>query len=139
MFDTLESLWGPFTVDCFATYYNKKVEKYYSRFWNPDTSGVDAFFQSWENDNCLLVPPVDLVSKTLKYMEKELAFGTLVVPDWPSSVFWPLLWRHFEHKIVDWKRFKGKDVLIHGRNTNSVLGSPDWEGHVYAVCLDFRR
>jgi len=43
-FSTLESIWGPYSVDCFATYYNNKVSKFFSRFWNPGSSGIDAFF-----------------------------------------------------------------------------------------------
>ena len=56
-FILIDRLWGPHTVDCFATYYNKKINRFFSRYWNPGTFGVDAFFQSWKNENCLLVPP----------------------------------------------------------------------------------
>ena len=45
------------------------------------TAGVDAFFQSWQNENCLLVPPVTLVCETLKHMDRDSAVGTLVIPD----------------------------------------------------------
>ena len=47
-FRQLDELWGSFTVDCFATYYNRKVPKHFSRFWNPGTAGVGAFFQDWK-------------------------------------------------------------------------------------------
>lgn len=40
----LDGLWGPHSVDCFANYYNHKLPKYFSRFWNPNTSGVDFSF-----------------------------------------------------------------------------------------------
>ena len=96
-FQMLDKCWGPHSIDCFANYYNIKVEKYFSKFWNPGTFGVDAFFQSWKNENCLLVPPVNLVSSTLLFMERDCALGTLIVPDWPSSGFWPLLWRHCKY------------------------------------------
>ena len=67
--------------------YNTKIERFFSRFWNPGTAGVDAFFQSWQNENCLLVPPVTLVCETLKHMDRGSAVGTLINPDWPSSAF----------------------------------------------------
>ena len=127
-FRVIDNLWGPHTVDCFATFYNKKLENVFSRSWNPGTFGVDAFFQPWKNENCLLVPPVDLVSKTVRYLERQFAVGTLIVPDWPSSVFWPLLC--YKDAIIDYKRYKGKEVVVHGRNVNSIFGSPSWEGHV---------
>ena len=38
--------WGPHSVDCFANYYNNKLPKYFSRFWNPNTSSIDFFIPS---------------------------------------------------------------------------------------------
>ena len=35
LFRLLEEKFGPHTVDCFADYNNCKVQKFYSRFWNP--------------------------------------------------------------------------------------------------------
>jgi hypothetical protein len=55
-FEAIERLWGIHTVDCFANYYNKKVSKYFSRFWNPGSSGVDFFVQNIKGENCLVVP-----------------------------------------------------------------------------------
>ena len=136
-FALLEYYWGPHTIDCFANFYNTKIERFFSRFWNPGTAGVDAFFQSWQNENCLLVPPVTLVCETLKHMDTDSAVGTLVIPDWPSSAFWPLLWGRYKNAIEIFSRHKGKNVVIHGRNVNSLFGSPNWEGHVYAIRLNF--
>jgi len=78
----LDGLWGLHSVDCFANYYNHKLPKYFSRFWNPNSSGVDFSFQSLLGENCLVVPPVCIIPQ---------AVGTLVVPLWPSSDFWPLI------------------------------------------------
>jgi hypothetical protein len=46
-FQELDAMWDPQTLDCFASYYNyTKVERFFSRFWNPGCAGVDAFFFS---------------------------------------------------------------------------------------------
>ena len=37
--------------------YNKKVSKFFSRFWNPGCSGVDFFVQNLKGENCFVVPP----------------------------------------------------------------------------------
>ena len=37
-FKFLDYTWGPHTVYCFANFCNKKVNKFYSRFWNPGCS-----------------------------------------------------------------------------------------------------
>ena len=99
LFKILSQKWGPFTIDCFACFYNKKLDRYFSRFWNPESSGVDAFTQDWSGENCLLVPPVVLISSVLKHIFLCKAKGTLVIPWWPSSVFWPLLWPSYRQWI----------------------------------------
>ena len=60
LFDELNSIWGPYAVDCFSSYCNNKVDKFYSRFWNSGCAGVDALYQSWAGENCWLVPPVNI-------------------------------------------------------------------------------
>ena len=45
LFQSLEQLWGPHTVDCFAIYYTAKLPRFFSRFWNPGTSGIDFYAQ----------------------------------------------------------------------------------------------
>lgn len=123
-FNRLNDLWGPYTLDCFATSYNKKVHKFFSKFWNPGTSGVDAFFQDWRGENCLVVPPVVLLSKVLIFMFRCNVSGTLVAPYWPSAPFWPLLVHKFWNFVIDYVYFEGASALRQGRNTRSLLGSP---------------
>ena len=48
----MNELWGPLIVDCFASYYNANLPRFFSRFWNPGTADVDAFAQNWSNENC---------------------------------------------------------------------------------------
>ena len=136
-FQQLDGLWGPHIVDCFASYYNRKVPKYFSRFWNPATSGVDAFFQDWRGENCLLVPPIPILSKVLIFMFKSGASGTLIAPHWPSAPFWPLLVNKFWSFVADYAFFEGALALRLGHNTNSLLGSSSWNGFIIAVKLNF--
>lgn len=91
LFNELNRSWGPYSVDCFSSYYNKKREKFYSRYWNPGCAGVDAFYQCWAGENCWLVPPVTLIPRVLQYMSTQTTQGTLIVPAWLSAVFWPLV------------------------------------------------
>ena len=59
---------------CFANYCNKKVENFFSRFWNPNSSGVDVFVQNVGNENCLVVPPVTMITKAMHYLLGSEAF-----------------------------------------------------------------
>ena len=61
-FMSLEESCGVHSVDFFASYYNKKVSKVFSRFWNPGCSGVDFFVQNLDSESCLVVPPVSLIA-----------------------------------------------------------------------------
>ena len=136
-FESLESSWGPHTVDCFANYYNTKLAKFFSRYWSPGCSGVDFFVQKLEHENCLVVPPVDTIGRALNYLHACRATATLVVPFWSSSYFWPLISRKFSGFILGYKVFSGKFALVHGRNINSFLGSDRFYGNVLAVRFVF--
>ena len=41
-FERLSAKWGPFDVDLFASHTNRQLSVYYSRFFTPDTAGVEA-------------------------------------------------------------------------------------------------
>ena len=68
-FRELDSRWGPFTIDCFASYANTKLARFYSHFYSANTLGVDAISQSWEAENCWLVPPVCLVTQVIEHVK----------------------------------------------------------------------
>lgn len=65
------------------------------------------------------------------------AQGTLVLLYWSSASFWPLLVRKFWGFVVDYQFLEGALTVRQGRNTNSLLGSSSWSGHIIAVRLVF--
>ena len=135
-FKYLDKRWGPFTVDCFANFYNKKVEKFYSLFRTPGAAGEDAFTFSWEGENCLLVPPVAVVGRVLNHLRVCKAKGTLVVPLWKSAFFWPMLLGPFRNFIKDVVTVQAAKVLVQGRNKNSLLGSAELSSAVLGILID---
>ena len=88
-FISIDLAWGPHTVDRFASHYNAQIPRFNSRFWSPGTEAVDAFTVDWHDDNNWLCPPVYLIPRSLRHAQNCHARGTLVVPEWPSAVFWP--------------------------------------------------
>ena len=90
-FRELDEVWGPHTIDRFASHYNTQLPRFNSRFWNPGSEAVDAFTTNWSDDNNWLCPPVYLVPRVIQHARKCKARGTLVVPEWPSAPFWPIL------------------------------------------------
>ena len=61
IFNWLDSMWGPFTIDRFATCYNTKCARFNSRFWNPNCEGVDNYSINWAAENNRVVPPPDQI------------------------------------------------------------------------------
>ena len=57
-FDFLNERWGPFTTDWFADHSNAKLKRFYSKYYCPETSGVNPFFIFLEGRKQLLDPPV---------------------------------------------------------------------------------
>ena len=135
-FSILNNRWGPITIDCFANYYNKKLPRFFSLFNSKGAEGVDAFSFNWCKETCLLVPPVSVAGRALRHLELCKARGILVVPFWPSAHFWPMLINEMSAYITDCIQVKGKNVLMHGMNTNSILGSNSYTGDMLALLID---
>ena len=136
-FALLNERWGPYTVDLFANYYNAKCKRFYSLFYSPRSLGVNAFRYDWCEENSLMVPPIPLISDTLCHARLCKGRGTLIVPLWPTSSFWPVLMGDFDRYIEDILVVKGTNVLLQGKNTKSIFGSNSFQGHMIALKLDF--
>jgi len=139
-FDFLQNLWGIFTVDRFANFENTKLHRFNSLYWNPKSEGIDAFTCNWANENNWLVPPVSLASKAINHLVECKAAGTLVVPKWPSSPFWPLIFdsnMKYQQYVSDILEFHEVErIFISGNNENSLFAGGKFKGTVLAVKLD---
>ena len=91
VFDILNDIWGPFTLDRFANSRNTKVVRFNSKFFELGSLGVDAFQFDWSGEINYIVPPVSLISRVINKCVQDRAQGTLLIPFWKSADFWPLL------------------------------------------------
>jgi len=91
IFCQLNALWGPHTVDQFASPLIAQLPRYSSRFWTPSCEAVDAFTTSWALEVSWLVPPLRLICRSIQHARACAARGTLVVPMWVSAPFWLIL------------------------------------------------
>jgi len=80
MLSILQARYGVFEIDWFASENNAKVSKFYSRFLNPSSFGVDAFTANWDEYFGLFVPPIKIVHMVLRKMDADQAKWVLVVP-----------------------------------------------------------
>ena len=88
LFDYINNIWGPFTIDRFADQFNKQIPRFNSKFENEGSECVNAFTIKWNKDNNWLVPPISEISNVIKQMLFQNASGVLVIPKWESAKFW---------------------------------------------------
>ena len=102
--------------------------------------GVDALAFDWGGENCWLVPPVYLISRVLVNFLNCKSGGVLVVPFWPSSLFWSYLIQGngaYKSFVVDFLFVpNGRDVFVHGANKETCVGSSSFSTPVLFLSLD---
>lgn len=91
VFKQLDLVWGPHTVDRFANSSNNQVNRFNSRYWNPGSEAIDCFTVNWTGENNWWCPPIGIVLRVIKHASACGCSGTLIVPEWPSAAFWPVL------------------------------------------------
>ena len=139
-FHTLNSIWDPFTVDCFANSVNAKVPRFYSLIFQPGRLSVNALAFDWHGENYWLVPPLYLIPRVLVHFLNCKSRGVLVVPFWPSSLFWPYLIQGngaYKSFVVDFLFVQnGRDVFVHGANKETCFGSSSFSTPVLFLKLE---
>ena len=124
VFKMLDEKWGPHTYDRFASSYNRKCDKFSSKFWCAGCSGVDALSQSWARENNWLVPPPNMITVVVKKVFRENLQATLVIPVWKSAPFWPLIYQNdsFVRPVSDHLYLQGTNVTHKGLGKNGIFG-----------------
>ena len=87
----LEQLQFQPEIDLFASRLNKQFKNYCSYRPDPEASHIDAFSISWEKLNFYGFPPFSCLLKTLRKIIQERAKGIIVIPNWPTQVWYPLV------------------------------------------------
>ena len=102
---------------------------------------MDAFTLKWTGWNAWILPPIHLISRVLHYLLKCRGYGTLIVPVWESSAFWPILISDiFKSHIVDWRDLPlGKEYYTSGKLKSGIFGNEDLKFRMLAILIDFRE
>lgn len=87
VFVLLDALWGPHTIDLFASDSNTQLPAFYSLHRCPNTLGVNAFLQPWRGHNAYANPPFSssVLLQLAQKVREEQADLTVVVPCWPAQ------------------------------------------------------
>jgi hypothetical protein len=85
LFAAVDQLWGPHTVDRFASAHNAHCRRFNSRYYDAAAEAVDAFALSWRGENNYAFPPFDMIAQTLAHAQRDFADLTLIFPFWPAQ------------------------------------------------------
>ena len=85
IFFILDNIWGPHSIDRFASNQNTHLSRYNSRFWDPGTEGIDALAQDWRFENNFINPPWCLLQNVIDKIIKEKVWATIIAPVWPGQ------------------------------------------------------
>ena len=80
------------TMDVFASSQTRQLDRYMSLYPDPAAVARDALINQWDPVSYLF-PPVPLIMKSLQKIQLEKLEVVMIVPLWPSSIWWPLLTR----------------------------------------------
>eukprot|EP00117_Sycon_ciliatum_P022902 scpid26163/ scgid19621/ Retrovirus-related Pol polyprotein from transposon gypsy; Reverse transcriptase; Endonuclease len=128
LFREMEGRWGPYSLDCFASFKTKQLSKYCSRWWNPECFAIDAFTVDWSIERVWMVPPIYLISRTIDMLLACRTHGTLVVPEWRSAPWWPKL-----HDGAAWYGFVKECVWLPKDENTFLQGSCPWNLFGYGM------
>lgn len=86
IFKCLDNIWGPHTVDRFASMATNQIDKYNSQYLDPQTSAVDALAQTdWAKENNYVNPPFRLLNQVINLVHQQKAVATVIAPKWVAQ------------------------------------------------------
>ena len=85
IFRDLNNRLGPHSIDAFASYQNRQLERYASWQPQPGATWVNAMNHSWVNEHAWVNPPFALLSRILQKVRSEKSTITLIAPLWQAQ------------------------------------------------------
>ena len=142
-FHWADSRWGPHTADIFASDLNHLCPTFFSRFYCPGTTGVNAFTYPWNHYNCWINPPFHLTGRVIRKLQIDRARATIVVPVWHRRVWWNRVCpdgSHLATFVTDWASLpRSWDLFLPGTAAANQFstGPPNWQ--VTIIRADFSQ
>ena len=90
IFRTIVEIFGARSVDLFASYQNRKLEKFVSLLPEKGSFATDAFSLRWPR-NAYAFPPFNQIGRILSKVRREFGEIVLITPMWESATWWPTL------------------------------------------------
>ena len=90
-FENIVRHFGVPEIDLFASRLNAQLPRFISWLPDPEAETVNAFTVNWGPLKFYAFPPFCLISKCLSKVMTDKATGLLVVPNWPTQPWYPIL------------------------------------------------
>ena len=132
MFKSIVGRYGLPEVDLFATRLNAQLPKYISWMPDPNAWAVDAFTVDWGTLNFYAFPPFNIIPRCLQKIKVDNAQGLLVVPNWPTQAWFPIL----EEMLLEEPMLLPWNISL---LTQPVSGSPHPLTNLDLLCLQAWR
>lgn len=88
LFHLIDRTFGPHSIDRFASVVNTQLPRFNSRFWEPETEGIDALSQqNWGEEMNFVNAPFRLLPEVISVIRSQKAEATVIAPWWPGQ-FW---------------------------------------------------
>lgn len=92
LWQKVDSLWGPHSIDLFATSNNCQLPRFFAYRPSPGAAAIDAFIQDWRKERNLYGnPPFAQIGRVLQKVIAERVTMTIIVPVWRTAPWWPVL------------------------------------------------
>ena len=115
------------TLDVFASRDTHQLPRYMS--WYPDSHAVarDAMIHPWDPVSYLF-PPSPMIMKCLQKIRAEKIRAIMIIPQWPSSLWWPVVQEMLVEPPLPLPHFKEVLIMMKG-------GQPPYLNPLVAVHL----
>lgn len=126
-FQRLDALYGPHTVDLFASDLTARCARFYSRWLCPGALGTNALRHPWTDENAWANPPFHLVGAVIHRVLANNVTATLIAPAWRAQPWW--------QRAVDgcheWQRLPPADGVYTRGSRSTPAPSPSWRTVVF--------
>ena len=110
-------------IDLFATNINTQFVKYAAFRPDPGAMYIDAFSIEWSDLKFYAFPPIPAIPRILSKVKQDSAEGIIVVPFWPTQVWYPAILKMLVSTLILLNSRKSLLVLL--QTPNQV--HPMWE------------
>ena len=131
LFTLLDSVWGPHTIDRFASMTSAQLPLYNTRYLDPNGMSVDALAQrDWGGHNNYVNPPFRLLDKVLDVVVAQSAQATLIAPAWPAQPWFRRLQRMAVTSPI---RIFKRAIVALNPETPEPLRNPRWKIYAWRI------